>query len=68
MMEKLTREEAINKLIDDDIDSIITGNQDGDNSYIYNLLNSGHKGYEEYNLIELKEKLYERFEIEYYIE
>ena len=61
-METLKRQEAIDKLVDDDIDSIITGNQDGDDSYIAALLEYGHKGYADYTNEALASELYERFD------
>ena len=62
-MEMIKRQEAIDKLVDDDIDSIITGNQDGDNSYVAALLEHGHKGYKEYTNDQLTSELNERFDI-----
>ena len=61
-METIKRQEAIDKLVDDDIDSFITGHQDGDDSYAAALLEYGHKGYAEYTNEELASELYERFD------
>ena len=61
MTDILKRQEAINKLVDDDINSFITGNQDGDDSYAAALLEFGHKGYADYTNEELASELYERF-------
>jgi hypothetical protein len=62
MTDILKRQEAINKLVDDDIDSFITGHQDGDDSYAAALLEYGHKGYADYTNEELTSELYERFD------
>jgi hypothetical protein len=56
----LKRQDAINKLVDDDIDSFITGHQDGDDSYAAALLEFGHKGYADYTNEELAAELFER--------
>ena len=61
-METIKRQDAINKLVDDDIDSFITGHQDGDDSYASALLEYGHKGYAEYTNEELASELFERFD------
>ena len=60
--EILKRQEAIDKLVDDDIDSFITGHQDGDDSYATALLEYGHKGYADYSNDRLASELYERFD------
>lgn len=62
MTNYLKREKAINKLIADDIDSVMTGHQDGDNSYLASLLLYGHKGYDDYTNDELSDELSERFD------
>lgn len=59
----LTREEAIDKLFYDDLDNIIIGHQDGDNSYLFDLLTGGFKGYDKFNNRRLMVELYERFDI-----
>ena len=61
-METIKRQDAINKLVDDDIDSFITGHQDGDDSYAAALLEYGHKCYAEYTNEELASELFERFD------
>ena len=58
----LKRQDAIDKLVDDDIDSIVTGHYDGDDSYAAALLEYGHKGYADYTNEELASELYERFD------
>ena len=58
----IDREKIIEKLIDDDIDSIVTGHYDGDDSYAAALLEYGHKGYADYTNEELASELYERFD------
>lgn len=57
----ITKEEAISKLIDNEIDSIITGHQDGDNSYINDIFNDGFKGYQNFTNEELETELNEQF-------
>jgi hypothetical protein len=59
----LTRQEAINKLVDDDLDSFVTGHQQGDDSYAAALLEFGHKGYADYTNEELTSELHERFDL-----
>ena len=66
-MNKLTRNEAIDKLINNDLDCIITGHQENDNSYLFDLLECGFKGYNNYNNKNLIIELYEIFEIKYSI-
>ena len=61
-MEILKRQDAIDKLVDDDIDSFVTGHYDGDDSYAAALLEYGHKGYADYTNEELASELYERFD------
>jgi hypothetical protein len=61
-METIKRQEAIDKLVDDDIDSFATGHQDGDNSYAAALLEYGHKGYAACSNEELASELKERFD------
>ena len=61
-MIKLTEKEAIDKLFYDDLDSIITGNQSGDNSYLWDILSEGFKGYYSYTRLELQKELNERHE------
>lgn len=62
LMETIKRQDAINKLIDDDIDSIVTGHHDNDDSYAALLLEYGHKGYNDYTNEELASELCERFD------
>ena len=64
--EILKRQDAIDKLVDDDIDSFITGHQDGDDSYAASLLEYGHKGYADYTNEELASELCERFDFNPY--
>lgn len=64
MANYLKRQEAINKLVDDDIDSVITGHQDGDDSYIAAILEHGHKGYNNCTNEELTSELNERFDFD----
>ena len=59
-METIKRQDAIDRLVDDDLDSFHTGHQDGDNSYAAALLEYGHKGYADYTNEELAAELFER--------
>ena len=68
MTDILKRQDAINKLVDDDIDSFITGHQDGDDSYAASLLEYGHKGYADYTNDELASELQERFEVPLFLD
>lgn len=55
------RHEMIRMLIDDDLDTIKTNQiQDNDNSYLYSILASGFKGYENYTEEELVQEMNER--------
>ena len=58
---EINRENAISKLIDDEIDNIKTGLYDGDNSYINDIFNEGFKGYQNFTNEELKIECNERF-------
>jgi hypothetical protein len=60
--EILKRQEAIDRLVDDDLDSFQDGQKDGDNSYAAALLEFGHKGYADYSNEELASELKERFD------
>lgn len=64
MANYLKRQEAINKLVNDDIDSVITGHQDGDNSYLVSLFLYGLKGYDDFTNDELANELSERFDFD----
>lgn len=58
-MKEITRQEVIEKLIEDDIDTI---QQDVlDTTYIHAILNSGFKGYNDYTKEELYQEYKERF-------
>jgi len=55
------REDMIEALINDDIDSImVSKNEFNDESYIDNILRVGHRGYEDYANAELMAELIER--------
>jgi len=55
------REDMIEALINDDIDSImVSKNEFNDESYIDNILRVGHRGYEDYANDELMAELIER--------
>lgn len=58
---ELSRETMISKLIDDEIDNILTGLFDGDNSYISDIFNEGFKGYQNFTDLELEIECNERF-------
>ena len=58
-----TRDELIEKFIEEDLDDIY--NSDKDNtSFVFNILKSGWKGYDEMTLSELKEEFRERYDEE----
>jgi len=58
-MKEMARDEVVEKLVNDDIDTI---NQDVlDTTYIYAILNSGFKGYDNYTIEELYQEHIERF-------
>lgn len=61
-MKTLTRQEAIEALVDDDINT--TSAVDGQ-EYLYNILKSGFKGYDNFTNRELKEEYSERLNPEY---
>ena len=67
-METIRRQEAIDRLVDDDLDSFHTGHQDGDDSYAAALLEFGHKGYADYTNEELASELQERFEFPLFLD
>jgi hypothetical protein len=52
----MTRDEVISRLFDNDLNDIIQGHQDGDNSYLRDILYCGMKGYEQFTNKELEEE------------
>ena len=44
-MRKITKEQAISDLVDNDIKTIIDGYREGDNSYINDIMSDGFVGY-----------------------
>ena len=50
---ELTRQEIIDKLVDNDIDTIIQSNAIGDNSYVASIFEYGMKGYANFSDEEL---------------
>lgn len=56
-MKKLTREELITKLIDDDVAIILSGEA---NSYVVDILRDGFCGYKKYSLKGLQQEYFER--------
>ena len=50
---ELTRQEIIDKLVDNDIDTIIQSNAIGDNSYVASIFEYGMKGYANFDDKEL---------------
>jgi hypothetical protein len=62
MVKVLTRQEAIDKLVENDMDTIHSEHQQGDDSYVAALLEYGHKGYADYSNEELASELKERFD------
>jgi hypothetical protein len=63
----ITTKEAIDKLVDDDIDTIIQLNAFGNNEYIASILNYGFKGYVKFTKEELEKELFDRFEVKFKI-
>lgn len=60
-MRKVTTSDAIDKLIDNEIDTIIQSNLLKDNSYIYSIFAHGFKGYVKFTKEELEDELYQQF-------
>ena len=56
----MKREKMIEWLVDQDMDSIFTGHIDGDNSFLYDILMTGWKGYDLMTDKELKEEYNEK--------
>ena len=61
-MKKLTRDEIVEALVDDDIDTI-TGHLEV--AYVYDILREGFKGYNNYTNKELKQEYEERLDPDY---
>jgi hypothetical protein len=59
---QLLRNDAIEKLIDDDIDTIDCESNIGQHDYIYNLLKSGFCGYDKFSNKELEQEYLQRFD------
>ncbi len=57
---KFLKDILIGKLLDDDLNTVIISNQERDNSYFYDLLYCGFRGYCNYSLKALKQELKER--------
>ena len=60
-MKKITTSDAIDKLIDNEIDTIIESNLLGDNSYVYSIFANGFKGYVKFTKEQLEDELYQQF-------
>jgi len=60
-MELIERQIAINKLVDNDINTIIASNLEGDDSYVASIFEYGMKGYANFTDEELQIELYEIF-------
>lgn len=58
----MERNEVIEKLIANEIDTIQTMLDNGDTNYLYNIINGGWKGFEEYTNEELAEEFYCQFD------
>ena len=58
----MTREEIIEALVNNDIDTVIRHGNVGDHSYIYDIFMSGFKGYDYFTDKELIDEYYEVFE------
>jgi hypothetical protein len=61
-MLKLTKKEIVEKLIDDDIDTILTQGLNSETEYLSNILRKGLKGYNSYTNKELKQEYEERLD------
>ena len=60
-MKEITTSDAIDKLIDNEIDTIIQSNLLGDNSYVYSIFAHGFKGYVKFTKEQLEDELSEQF-------
>lgn len=60
-MKEITTSDAIDKLIDNEIDTIIQLDSTGDNSYVYSIFAHGFKGYVKFTKEELEDELYQQF-------
>ena len=61
-MKEITTSDAIDKLIDNEIDTIIQSNLLKDNSYIYSIFAHGFKGYVKLYKEQLEDELYQQFQ------
>jgi hypothetical protein len=52
--------EMIDILVQDDLDTIFSSDENGDTEYIHNILYSGFKGYENFDMDELEAECRER--------
>ena len=66
-MKKITTSDAIDKLIYNEIDTIIQSNLLKDDSYIYSIFAHGFKGYVKFTKEELEDELYQQFGQEFKI-
>jgi len=56
----MNKGEMIDALVQDDLDTIYSSNENGDSEYIHNILYSGFKGYENFDMDELEAECRER--------
>lgn len=61
-MKKITTVQAIEWLVDDDIDTIDSSINNGDYEYLDNILRKGFVGYERFTKEELIKELEERYD------
>ena len=61
-MKEITTSDATDKLIDNEIDTIIQSNLLKDNSYIYSIFAHGFKGYVKFTKEQLEDELYQQFQ------
>jgi hypothetical protein len=56
----MNKGEMIDILVQDDLDTIFSSDENGDTEYIHNILYSGFKGYENFDMDELEAECRER--------
>jgi len=66
-MRNITTSDAIDKLIDNEIDTIIQSNLLRDNNYVYSIFANGFKGYIKFTKEQLEDELYQQFGQEFKI-
>lgn len=56
----MKKQEIIDWLVDDDVNTVESMIQDGDTNYIDSIFRSGFKGYQNYTVAELRQEYAER--------